>query len=256
MLLKNKVKEKLANGGVALGFFVAADCPANVEAMCLAGAEFIVIDLEHTSMLTNDTDNLVRAAEIYGVTAITRVPEITRTNILKALDVGALGIHVPMVLTEEDARIAANYAKYSPLGNRGAATVRASKWGLVPNYFEQANKETMLIVHCETADTIKNLGKIGNVEGIDVVFIGPMDLSQTLNLTGQFGHPVLEEKISEALSEIKKTKAVPGIMVRNMEEAKKRIEQGFRYIATISDLKMLYNSVKSQVDELNAYLKK
>lgn len=229
----NKLKRTFKEGGVAIGSFVTCESPDMVEIMALGGFDFIIIDTEHGSLSVETTKGLVRAAEYRGITPITRVTENSDTKILRALDVGAHGVQVPQVNTAEDAEKAVRAAKYFPDGNRGIALTRAADYGNIGafEHFKKANEETMVVVHCENIEGFNNLENIVELPGVDVIFLGPFDMSQSLGIPGQLDHPKIQE-ISEKVIEItRKAGKTAGIFVTTAEQAKMRAEQGFQYIA-------------------------
>ncbi len=230
--MKNLLKKKLAAGEVVIGPFVGIDSPDLVEVMGLAGFDFCVIDTEHGPMDPGSIQHLIRAAGLSGMTPVVRVPRAEPVDILKVLDVGAHCIHVPQVNSPEMALSVARAARYHPSGMRGVAVPRALSYGLEPldRALEEANREVMVIIHCENSEGLERLEEIAGVEGIDMVFVGPYDLSQSLGVPGQIFHPSMVKAVSRALDAINGAGKPAGIFVTSPDEAEKRIEQGFRYI--------------------------
>ncbi len=236
--MTNKLKEKLARGEVVLGTFITLNCPDLVEIAGLAGFDYCIIDTEHGPGNPESIQNMLRAAELRGMDAIVRVTEPSATTILRTLDVGASGIQVPQVNSPETALDVVKFAKYFPRGERGACLTRSSRYGFVPGlaeYFEEANRDTMVIVHCENRMGLECLDEIAAVEGVDLIFVGPFDLSQSFGIPGQIYHPVMVEAVGKALASAKKAGKPAGIFVSSPEEGRARIEQGFTYIAYSTD---------------------
>lgn len=151
MVRENKVKQKLKNGEAVIGTFVKTVDPSVIEILGCSGMEFFVIDSEHVSYNPETITDLVRASDLTGIVPIVRVREATAVNIMQALDTGALGYHAPNVDTPEQARIAVDAGRYTPLGNRGfAPTHRAANYGMMDKqeYIDKANKEILTIIHC------------------------------------------------------------------------------------------------------------
>lgn len=228
----NKLKKTLKEGGAAIGTFVINESPDMVEVLALGGFDFIIIDTEHGPLSVETTKNLVRAAEYRGITPITRVTENTATQILRVLDIGSHGIQVPQVSTAEDAKKVVEASKYFPLGNRGMALARAADYGNVNalDYFANANEETLVVVHCESKECFENLEEIVKVPGVDVIFFGPFDMSQSLGIPGQIDHPKIQEMTEKVIELTRKYGKAAGIFVPTAEKAKMRIQQGFQYI--------------------------
>jgi len=232
--MKNKVKEKIKKEA-ALGVFQGFNSPNLVEIIGYAGLDFIVFDSEHGYMTAETMENMVRAAECSRLTPFIRVPQNERQYILKALDIGAFGIHVPMVNTRDDAEKAVYHARYYPRGGRGLAfSQRSTCYGVGVDkrkYLEECNRETMVMVHLETRQAIENLSSIIEVEGVDILFIGPTDLAQSLGYYGDPSHEEVQEMIAEAIGLIVDSGKVPGVFVTDPVSASKWVELGARYIA-------------------------
>ncbi len=246
----NLLKKKIAAGESALGTFVKIHDPLVVEVLALAGFDFFVLDNEHVAMDWNQLTNMVRAAEAFHITPIIRVKENQQVNILQALDLGFAGIQAPNVDTPQQAQALVSAVKYGPLGNRGfSPSVRACRYGTmdIPTYIEAANANTMVISHCETKTCVDNLDAILAVEGIDVIFIGPMDLSQSLGLTGQTGHPVVKETVQDVTQRVLASGKAVGTVAANADAAKALIAQGVQYILLGADQSMILNWGKSAV---------
>ena len=234
----NQLKRKLAGGGVVLGTFITLNCPDLVEIAGLAGFDYCIIDTEHGPGNPESIQHMLRAAELRGMAPIVRVTDTAATTILRPLDVGAAGIQVPRVNSPETAENVVRSAKYFPKGDRGACLTRSSRYGFVPGvaeYFDEANRETLVIVHCENRQGLECLDGIAAVDGVDVVFVGPYDLSQSFGIPGQIYHPVMVDAVASALAAAKRAGKPAGIFVGSVEEAKARIEQGFSYIAYSTD---------------------
>lgn len=251
-MLNNKLKSKLYNGETAIGTFMAYSSPEMVEILGICGLDFVVLDCEHGPYSVESTTNLVRAAELRGITPITRVTCNNETKILRALDVGAHGVQVPQVNCKKDAQNVISSAKYHPIGKRGGAIPRAIEFGTIDvlKAYENANEQTLVVVHCETEECYNNLDEILSIPEIDVVFLGPFDMSQSLNIPQQFDHPKMIEITNTLLEKTKKAGKIPGIYVGTTEQAKLRIKQGFQYITIGMFETVVANTFKTIVDEM------
>lgn len=231
-MFHNKLKVKLSKGEAVIGTFASYSTPEIVEIIGMSGLDFVVIDCEHGPYSVESTTNLIRAAELRGISPITRVTYNSETNILRALDVGAHGIQVPQVNCKKDALNIASSSKYHPIGKRGGAIPRAIDYGMVDilTAYEEANNQTLVIAHCETEESYNNLDEILSVPEIDIIFLGPFDMSQSLHIPQQFDHPKMLEITNGILEKTKKAGKIPGIYVGTAKQAKMRIEQGFQYI--------------------------
>lgn len=255
MVRENRVKEKLKNGEVVIGTFVKTVDPSVVEILGSAGMEFFVIDSEHVSYNPETITNLVRASDLTGIVPIVRVREATAVNIMQALDTGALGFHAPNVDTPEQAETAVAAGRYAPLGNRGfAPTHRAANYGMMDKqeYINKANKEILTVIHCETMEAVENLDEILKMEELDVIFIGPMDLSQSLgrDVMGQRNHPRLLETIDLIIEKVKKAGKAVGTVADSPEMARELMKKGVQYIPMSSDQGMIASMAKKLIQEM------
>jgi 4-hydroxy-2-oxoheptanedioate aldolase len=233
-LRHNVTKEKLKNGQTVFGCFTRYPNAALVEALSYCGWDFICFDGEHGLIEPADCEQMTRAAELQGVTPIVRVPVNQQHVILRFLDTGPHGLHVPMVNTAADAEKVVQSVKYQPRGSRGLAGVRASEYALgIPfgEYVVQANAETLIAIHIETEAAVDRLTEIVAVDGLDVIFIGPTDLSNSLGVPGQAQHPKLQATMQRIVDTVLPTGLALGIMVPNAEAARQWRDRGARYIA-------------------------
>ena len=238
MIRENKVKQKLKNGEAVIGTFVKTIDPSVVEILGCTGMEFFVIDSEHVSYNPETITDLVRASDLTGIVPIVRVREATAVNIMQALDTGALGYHAPNVDTPEQARIAVDAGRYTPLGNRGfAPTHRAASYGMMDKqeYIDKANREVLSIIHCETMESLNNLDEILKLEELDVVFIGPMDLSQSYGVPGKITDPEVKAAIDTITAKTLAAGKAVGTTAASAEAAKALIAKGVQYILLSSD---------------------
>jgi len=248
---KNNLKKDLQEGKIVFGPFMKFTDPAAVEVMGFAGFNFVIIDEEHGPISLESAQNMVRAAESVNITPVIRVGNNEEALILRALDIGAQGIEIPQINSKSDAIKAVKSVKYSPQGERGVCRyVRAANYSSMDKfeYFKSANKETMIIAHIEGVEGINNLDEILSVPGIDVIFIGPYDLSQSLGLSGQLDHPLVLEKMKEVVYKCKKNKIAVGTFVDDVDTAKIWISMGVQYISYAVDTGILYQASKSIVD--------
>ncbi len=230
---KNQAKEKIMNGGTAYGVFCNLYSPAVVELLGKIGFDFVLIDAEHGSMGVESCENMVRAAESVGFPAFIRVAMNIRQNILRYLDIGALGVQLPMVNNRAEAEAVVEAVKYPPQGRRGLAAVRAADYGIgtsLQEYTAMANEELLVVVQIETLQAVENLDQILSVEGVDIFFIGPVDLSTSMGHTGQVNHPEVQEMIEKLAGRIRAAGRAAGTTAYTPEALAKAQERGFQYI--------------------------
>jgi 4-hydroxy-2-oxoheptanedioate aldolase len=229
----NKTKAKLIAGETVFGCFVRYPDASLVEVLGYQDWDFIVFDAEHGTLEARDAENMVRAAELRGVTPIIRVTTNQQPVILRYMDTGAQGLHVPWVNSANEAELAVQSVKYHPRGVRGLAGVRAADYAqMIPfgEYVEQANSETLVVIHIETIKGVEQLPEIIKVKDLDVIFIGPTDLSHSLGVPGQPEHPVVQASIKEIVELVKDSGIALGIMVNNAQSAQQWCGFGAQYI--------------------------
>ena len=242
MIRPNRVKAILRQGGVALGTFVRTTSAPVVEVLGLAGFDLIIIDNEHSPVGIESTSNLIRAADLVDMVPVVRVMENAQVQIMRALDAGALGVQVPQIRDREEAEYAARATRYPPRGIRGLATShRAASHGMADpaGYVEAANAETMLIAYVENLDAVRNLEEIVTVPEIDVLFIGPADLSASLGYPTQTSRPEVVAAIDRVYAVAGEAGIPVGTVAADAEGARALIEKGARLIAIGSDLQMI-----------------
>ena len=228
----------MKNGEAVFGCFVRYADPALIEVLGYQPWDFVVFDGEHGTIEPRDCENMVRAAELQGITPIIRVPTNLAPVILRFMDTAAQGLHIPMINSGSEAESAVRSVKYLPRGARGLAGVRASDFGQkIPlgEYVVQANRETLVVIHIETTEAVANLRDILRVEDIDVIFVGPNDLSNSLGCPGQLQNPKLLETIEYIAQEVARTGRTLGIMVGNAATARHWRDKGAKYITIVMD---------------------
>ena len=231
----NQTKAKLQAGQPVYGCFIRYADASLIELIAGLGFDFLVFDAEHGTIEPRDCENLVRAAELRGVSPFIRVTTNTAPVILRFADTGAQGIQVPWVNSVEDAERAVQAVKYSPRGTRGLATTRAADFGqkaTLAEYVAQANAETLVIAQIEGSEAVDQVSGIARVEDIDVVFIGPTDLSNSLGHPGDPAHPKVQAAMDRIVADVDGANAALGIFVPNAQAARAWRERGARYIVT------------------------
>lgn len=252
---KNKLRDSLIEGKTLYGPFCKIQDPAIVEIAAYSGFDFIIIDMEHGPFSIESAQNMIRAAEARGITPVVRVTENSGTLILRILDIGAKCIQVPQVCTKADADKVVKAIKFFPKGERGMCRyVRAAEYTNIEpsNHFEKANDDVISIIHIEGMEGIKNLPEIVQVDGIDVIFLGPYDLSQSCGVPGQVNHPSVVNAMKEAVEVAKQYGKAVGTFTETPEQAKIWKDLGVQYISYAVDVGLVMNTFKDITSKLHA----
>lgn len=202
---ENRVKKVMRQGKLALGTYVTFADPQIIEIIGLAGFDAAFIDMEHTTFDLALISEMIRAADLAGVTSVIRVPDNDEKLILRLLDAGAEGIIIPHVDGIEGAKKAVDAVRYGPMGHRGGAGgTRAARFGSLPweEHVRQSNEEIMLAVMTEDEKGVSDIEKIAALDGIDIVSIGPTDFSEYMGIRDP-GSPVLRAKLEELAGRVK-----------------------------------------------------
>lgn len=237
----NNLKEKFKNK-VSIGSWITLAHPAIAEIMAKSGFDWLAVDLEHSVITIREAEELMRVISLSGVTPLVRLTSNDPNQIKRVMDAGAHGIIVPMVNSPEQARMAVESIKYPPYGKRGVGLARAQGYGCNFNdYLEWQHEGSIVIVQVEHIDAVNNLEEIFSVKGIDGFIIGPYDLSGSMGIPGQFEHPdflAAMKKIRKISSEMNMTGGIH-VIEPEPSQLKKRIEEGYRFIAYSLDVRML-----------------
>jgi len=249
--MRNRVKEMLKEGKTTIGAWVTIGNADVAEIMAHRGFDWLVFDTEHAPLSVETVQNLMQATSGSDIVPIVRVAWNDMVLIKLALDIGSFGLVIPWVNTEEEAIRAVRATRYAPAGNRGVGPRRAASYGTkLIEYLREADKEIVVVCQIETEDAIRNIGKILSVEGIDVLFIGPADLSTSLGHRGDWHHPKVEEAISRVLEASKKANVAAGIFAMSIEDAKRYIAEGFRFVALGSDTGFLVSGCRTALESI------
>lgn len=228
---ENRVKRLLSSGRAAWGVGAIDESEYSAKLAINCDPDFLWIDLEHRPYGVNEVRWSPILCRQKGVVPMVRVPSLDASIIKKALDIGASTVMVPQVGTEDEARRAVEYAKYPPQGSRGITPTWTAyldvSWD---DYLPAANDETCVIVQIESPEGIANLDAIAAVEGVDVVFAGPADLSASLGVIGQLQHPKVQAFIAEFPGRVGAFGKPAGITWLGVAPSRKAYDQGYRFI--------------------------
>lgn len=254
MKLTNTVKDKLAAGERVIGCFIPLPSPEIVELCALTGFDFALIDAEHGPISPESAYPMVLAAEARGMEAFARVGEADKQMVLKFLDIGVSGIMAPQVNTVEHATASVLGTKFAPIGNRGLAGMRTFDFGTtgpLHTFVEPLNDRVLTIVQFEHVDTLEVLDDILALDQLDVLFVGPSDLAQSLGYPGQPNHPEVTKVADEVVARAKAAGKKTGTVAYSIELSENVFQRGFD-MAVASATGLFAGAAKAWVDGTRA----
>ncbi len=232
--MKNKLRRALLERQVTLGSWIQIGHPASAEVLARAGFDWVCVDLEHGAIDLAATADIFRALAGFDCVPVVRLPLNDPIWIHRTLDAGARGLIIPMVKTAAEAGAAVREAKYPPLGARGFGYSRANLYGAdFEDYIASANEEIAMVMQIEHKDAIANLDGILRVEGVDGVFIGPLDLSGSMGITGQLDHPQMVAALDRYRAACLAHRKSAGLHIirPNQANVRRALEEGYTMLA-------------------------
>jgi 2-dehydro-3-deoxyglucarate aldolase/4-hydroxy-2-oxoheptanedioate aldolase len=252
----NQVKRTLAANESSLGTMIFEfNTPGIGRIAARAGAEFVIYDMEHTGWSIESIRMLLATSRAAETVPLVRVPATQYHLLARPLDAGAMGLMVPMVESEDQARLIVRSAKYPPDGARGAAFALAHddyEAGDIVAKMRSANDEQLLIAQIESVAGVEQCERIAAVPGIDVLWIGHFDLTASLGIPGQFGHPTYVHAVDRVLAACHRHGKAAGIMAADVETARAAMGQGFRIVAYGGDLWIYGAALKQGLDAVRS----
>ena len=230
---ENPVARKLRTGESAFGTFALEFATTALpRTAASAGAEFLVLDQEHSGFTGETLRPVLAAARASDIVPLVRVPSVDPYAIAVALDLGALGVMVPRVETDGEARTVAASARYPPEGRRGFGILHVDEHGGdVKRYMKEANDAVLVVVQIESSRAVENLDAIAAVDGIDVLWIGQYDLTASLGIPGEFDHPEFLDALRATVAACDKHGKAAAMATDDLEGGREFLRSGFRCIA-------------------------
>jgi len=254
IIAPNPIRRALQNGQAVLGTMVAeVRQPSVMQLLANAGFDFVIIDNEHGAFNIETIANLCQAGRQVGLTPLVRAPDLTYAYLAQPLDSGAQGIMLPRVTSVVQVREAVQIMKYPPEGLRGCALSRGHtgfKSGPVAEAIAAANRETLLIVQVETRQALNQLEEIVAVPGVDVILIGPTDLSISLGVPGEIEHPSMQTAIKRVIAVCQEHGVTPAIHINTLELAVAWAQQGMRLISFSSEAGLMVKAGREAISTL------
>lgn len=247
--MANWIKQVLAQGQVALGAGVTMNTPLVAEVLEAAGADFLFIDLEHGAINLETAHLMVAVVQSKRALCFARVASQEAWQLKQALDLGVHGVVVPFVTCANEARRVVEACRYPQTGIRGlSCQFAAARWGVsVEEYVRTANDEILVIVQIETPGSVDNIDEIVSVPGLDMVFVGPSDLSATCGFPLNSGHPEVELRIAKVAEAARRAGVALGTVARTPEEVQHRVSQGFGFLVVAADTGLLLQAGREKL---------
>jgi 4-hydroxy-2-oxoheptanedioate aldolase len=231
--LGNRVREKIASGGVVYGCFVPSTSALDVEIVAVAGFDFVILDGEHGLLSPETAYPMILAAESRGIEPFARIGQNERQVILKFLDAGVSGAMIPQVNTAAEAASALAATHYTPSGTRGLAGGRTFDWGLdrpAADVVTDLNSRMYTMLQFEHIDALAEVDAILDTPGLDILFVGPNDLAQSMGYPGQPGHPDVTAVADDVVAKAR-AKGIPlGTTAFSPEQAQSVVARGFSMV--------------------------
>lgn len=249
--MKN-LKKRIQQGETVNGCWLNLGSSLTAEIVGLAGFDWVLIDLEHGAGSEKDILFQLQALESTPTATIVRVESADHARISRALDMGADGVMCPKIKTVEDAKAVIKGMYYPPFGNRGVAKmVRATGFGINFDQYYAESKENILgVIQIETVESLNHLDEIAALDGVDVLFIGPADLSMELGIFGQFNNPIFLDAVTNIVAAADKAGKATGILFFNPDDYKKYHDMGIRFIACGADATFVADGARAMAKKL------
>jgi len=249
--MKNELKRRLKAGEQTYGVWVTVESPIVTELLSTLGFDWLVFDTEHSPLDVYQVQTLMQAMRGEGTTPIVRVVWNDVVAIKRALDIGAYGIIVPWVNNKEQAEMAVNACRYPPEGLRGCGPRRAALCEEFTDYMRTANEEILVIAQIETKEAVENIQEILSVDGIDVSYIGPGDLSTSYGHIGDMSHPEVEKAIDRVFNASVAAGVATGIHTFGDKTIIDRVKKGYNFITVGEDLRFVRAGAMNILKQLN-----
>src|SRR5919107_1812720 len=243
-----RLRRRVAAGETTMGTFVGTASTIVAEVCAAAGIDWLLLDLEHGSGGEEQVRAVVPAAGAYGVPTVVRVESAARVRIGRVLDLGAAGVMLPRMDTAEEVRQAVRHLRYPPAGDRGVATYnRACRFGLDPGALARADAEVLGVVQVESASAVEQVDQIAAIDGVDVLFVGPQDLSHNLGVPGDLEAATYLAAVERVRAAAARQGKACGLLVRDGAAAAARQADGWTFVAIGSDTTLLAAAVAAEL---------
>jgi 2-keto-3-deoxy-L-rhamnonate aldolase RhmA len=239
-----RLREKLASGQPVFGLWVTLESPSVTEMAVALGLDWVVIDAEHGQLDWREIVEHLRAAVRGSTVALVRVADLDRGLFKRTLDIGADGVVVPWIETEDQLRRAVAFSRYPPEGCRGIGAERATAWGeCVVEHAAEANEHILVVPIIESVRAVESIGRMSQVDGVEIFFFGPADFSASAGFRGQWEGPGVGAQLLALKDTIRLAGKHCGVMAAGPANLAERLQQGFQMIALGLDASLLLRSL-------------
>ncbi|MFN0171541.1 MAG: HpcH/HpaI aldolase family protein [Bryobacteraceae bacterium] len=248
------LRQALNGGKTVRGVFTELGCPEPVELAAIAGWDFALIDAEHGPLTAAHYPALVRAGQAAGMPCVIRVPANEPSMIQHALDSGAAGVQIPQIATVDQARAAIDAARFHPQGKRGFNPfVRAANYAATPvaEFLRISNDGVLVVLQLESASGVGAAAEVAALPGVDVLFVGPYDLSQSLGIPGQVTDPSIYEAAARIARSAARHNVALGVFTNDTADARRWIEIGVRYVTFSIDSVLLRRALEQALGSIS-----
>ncbi len=245
-----RLRARLSQGQQTVGTFIGSASPVTAEVCAAAGVDWVLVDLEHGAGGEEQVRAVVPAAAAYGVPTVVRVESAERIRLGRVLDLGAAGVMLPRLDSADDVRNALAHLRYPPHGDRGVATYnRACRFGLDPGALDRADEQVLGVVQIESARALEQVEAIAELDGVDVLFVGPRDLSHDLGVPGDIGAPRYRAALDRVRAAARRHGKACGLLVPDGVAAAESRREGWAFVAVGSDTTLLAAAMATQLRE-------
>lgn len=242
-------KKRVSTGEATFGIFLGLATPMSIEIAAIAGLDWVLLDLEHGPGSEDQVGSVVTTAGAYGITSLVRVESDDRIRINRVLDAGIAGVMVPRVENAAQVREIVTHFSTPPFGDRGVATYnRGALWGQDIGFLDRASQATC-IIQIETVGALDSVADIAAIDGVDILFVGPADLSFALGVPRDFKNPIFLSALDRVLKAANSCGKQAGILAPNWSSAAEYQQMGFNFIGIASDSILLADSMKKSLLE-------
>lgn len=244
---------RLRGGEVLLGTFLNLGSPVSAEICATAGFDWLVVDLEHSGGSEGSLLTQLQAVAAGNASGIVRVESHDRSRIGHALDAGASGIVAPKADSPEEAALVVAGGRYPPTGTRGVALMnRGARFGAAGNDLAAADERVVIVVQIESEAAVAAADDIAAVPGVDVLFVGPSDLSHSMGIFGQFGDPRFTSAVRAVARAAAHHGKAAGVLAASADDAVRYLQEGYRFVGVGGDGGFLASGARSAAADLAA----